>query len=62
MSVGLAALVKQWFRLDQNETTRSEIQKLWDHPTYENVEELRERMEKRIAFGTAGERHDGPRL
>ena len=43
-------LTKEWLRLDQNSSTRAEIENLSkDNPT-----ELRRRMSPRIAFGTAG--------
>ncbi|PBK96517.1 hypothetical protein ARMGADRAFT_699497 [Armillaria gallica] len=44
-------LVKEWLRMDKNEVTRNEIQKLWETG---NKEELEGRMRKRIEFGTAG--------
>lgn len=44
-------LVKEWLRMDKNEATRNEIQKLWE---IGNNEELERRMRKRIEFGTAG--------
>ncbi|KAK4991849.1 hypothetical protein LTR50_001468 [Elasticomyces elasticus] len=44
-------LVEEWLRLDQDESTRAEIQQLWNEG---NTEELERRLRKRIAFGTAG--------
>jgi phosphoglucomutase len=51
MDSSLQTLVEEWLRLDQDATTRSEIQKL---VAENNATELRLRLEKRIAFGTAG--------
>ncbi|KAJ6618234.1 hypothetical protein B0H10DRAFT_2164164 [Mycena sp. CBHHK59/15] len=47
----LRSLVNEWLRLDQNETSRHEIQRLWDE---RKTNELEERMRTRIEFGTAG--------
>lgn len=47
----LQALVDGWLRLDQDASTRAEIQKL---VAENNTIELRLRLQKRIAFGTAG--------
>ncbi|KAF8652709.1 hypothetical protein AX16_004213 [Volvariella volvacea WC 439] len=47
----LESLVEEWLRLDQNPSTRSEIQDLWDTGNYD---ELEKRMRNRIEFGTAG--------
>ncbi|KAK4994215.1 hypothetical protein LTR66_005708 [Elasticomyces elasticus] len=44
-------LVEEWLRLDEDESTRAEIQQLWNDS---NTEELERRLRKRIAFGTAG--------
>lgn len=51
MNSSLQTLIDEWLRLDQDASTRSEIQKL---VTENNIAELRLRLEKRIAFGTAG--------
>ncbi|KAJ7849080.1 hypothetical protein B0H14DRAFT_2766071 [Mycena olivaceomarginata] len=47
----LQSLVAEWLRFDQNETTKLEIQRLWDDG---NTTELEQRMRTRIEFGTAG--------
>ncbi|KAJ7349354.1 hypothetical protein DFH08DRAFT_865203 [Mycena albidolilacea] len=47
----LQSLVAEWLRFDQNETTKLEIQRLWDDS---NTTELEQRMRTRIEFGTAG--------
>ncbi|PVG04091.1 Phosphoglucomutase, first 3 domain-containing protein [Serendipita vermifera] len=44
-------LVDSWLKWDGNETTRAEIQRLWDEG---RTEELERRLRKRIEFGTAG--------
>lgn len=51
MDSSLKALVDEWVRLDQDASTRSEIQTL---VAVNNTAELQLRLEKRIAFGTAG--------
>ncbi|KZP29895.1 hypothetical protein FIBSPDRAFT_726687 [Athelia psychrophila] len=51
MSVSLESLVNDWLRLDKNETSRAEIQALWDA---QDTDELEKRMRTRIEFGTAG--------
>lgn len=51
MESTLQVLIKEWLRLDQDASTRSEIQEL---VAENNMAELRLRLEKRIAFGTAG--------
>lgn len=51
MNPSLKTLVDEWLRLDQDVSTRSEIQKL---VAENNTAELQLRLEKRIAFGTAG--------
>ncbi|KAH9901639.1 phosphoglucomutase first 3 domain-containing protein [Cubamyces lactineus] len=51
MDSALKDLVEQWLRLDPNEATRAEVQKLIDE---ENIVELKKRMSPRIEFGTAG--------
>ena len=50
-SVPLQDLVEDWLRLDQNDTTRNEISKLWEA---RDDTELEKRLRKRIEFGTAG--------
>ncbi|KAI5269722.1 hypothetical protein E4T47_06830 [Aureobasidium subglaciale] len=47
----LQDLVDEWLRLDQDATTRSEIEKLL---AQRDIAELQLRLSKRIAFGTAG--------
>ncbi|KAI5248905.1 hypothetical protein E4T43_01112 [Aureobasidium subglaciale] len=47
----LQNLVDEWLRLDQDATTRSEIEKLL---AQRDIAELQLRLSKRIAFGTAG--------
>ncbi|KAI0075472.1 hypothetical protein K474DRAFT_1624431 [Panus rudis PR-1116 ss-1] len=47
----LDELVQEWLRMDQNETTRREIEQLVAHG---NTFELEKRMRPRIEFGTAG--------
>ncbi|KAI4751532.1 hypothetical protein E4T52_15376 [Aureobasidium sp. EXF-3400] len=51
MDSTLQVLIKEWLRLDQDAITRKEIEKL---VAENNTAELRLRLEKRIAFGTAG--------
>ncbi|KAI0332089.1 phosphoglucomutase first 3 domain-containing protein [Cubamyces sp. BRFM 1775] len=51
MDATLKNLVEQWLRLDPNEATRAEVQKLVDEG---NTVELAKRMSPRIEFGTAG--------
>ncbi|KAJ7716660.1 hypothetical protein DFH07DRAFT_862010 [Mycena maculata] len=51
MPPSLKFLVNEWLRLDQNEPTRQEIQRLWDQG---KTVELEQRMRSRIEFGTAG--------
>ena len=51
MNSSLQTLVDEWLRLDQDASTRSEIQKL---VAENNTVELQLRLGKRIAFGTAG--------
>ncbi|KAJ6606624.1 hypothetical protein DFH09DRAFT_14666 [Mycena vulgaris] len=47
----LESLVNEWLRLDQNESTRQEIQNMWNEG---RTTELEQRMRNRIEFGTAG--------
>ncbi|THZ83855.1 hypothetical protein D6C84_04641 [Aureobasidium pullulans] len=51
MDQTLQNLVKEWLRLDQDESTRSEIESL---AAENKTIELQSRLQKRIAFGTAG--------
>lgn len=51
MSAPLQDLVKEWLRLDPNESTRKEVEHLWNTNA---VGELERRMRTRIEFGTAG--------
>lgn len=41
MAAPLEELVKEWIRLDENETTRNEVQALWDRG---QTDELEKRM------------------
>ncbi|KAJ3795961.1 hypothetical protein GGU11DRAFT_817363 [Lentinula aff. detonsa] len=50
-TTSLKELVDAWLRTDQNEVTRSEIQKLWEKS---DTKELERRLRPRIEFGTAG--------
>ncbi|KAG7086720.1 hypothetical protein E1B28_002654 [Marasmius oreades] len=47
----LKALVDDWMKMDRNEKTRQEIQRLWDSG---QEDELERRLRTRIEFGTAG--------
>ncbi|QRW11378.1 phosphoglucomutase/phosphomannomutase, alpha/beta/alpha domain protein [Ceratobasidium sp. AG-Ba] len=49
--------VEEWLALDKNETTRAEIETLWKTG---NIDELNNRLSKRIEFGTAGKFINGP--
>lgn len=51
MDSSLQALADEWLRIDQNPSTRAEVQALLSAA---NVPELDRRLRKRIAFGTAG--------
>lgn len=51
MSAPLEDLVKEWLRLDPNESTRKDVEHLWNNNA---VGELERRMRTRIEFGTAG--------
>ncbi|KAG1819614.1 uncharacterized protein BJ212DRAFT_1341994 [Suillus subaureus] len=51
MSAPLEDLVKEWLRLDPNESTRKDVEHLWNDNA---VDELERRMRTRIEFGTAG--------
>jgi phosphoglucomutase len=51
MDSTLQTLVNEWLRLDQDASTRSEIEEL---VAKNNTAELQLRLQKRIAFGTAG--------
>lgn len=50
-SAPLQDLVKEWLRLDPNESTRKDVEHLWNNNA---VGELERRMRTRIEFGTAG--------
>ncbi|KAI0948404.1 hypothetical protein AcV7_009159 [Taiwanofungus camphoratus] len=50
-SESLEALIHEWLRLDRNEITRNDIQRLYDEG---EIEELEKRLRRRIEFGTAG--------
>ncbi|KAG2075916.1 hypothetical protein BDR04DRAFT_1133082 [Suillus decipiens] len=51
MSAPLEDLVREWLRLDPNESTRKDVEQLWDNNA---IGELERRMRTRIEFGTAG--------
>lgn len=51
MDSSLKSLVDEWLRLDQDASTRAEIKQL---AAEDNTNELQLRLQKRIAFGTAG--------
>lgn len=51
LDTSLEALVEEWLRLDQNEVTKAEVQRLY---AAKDNAELERRMRKRIEFGTAG--------
>ncbi|KAG8738981.1 Phosphoglucomutase-3 [Ceratobasidium sp. 414] len=51
MASSLQSKVEEWLSLDKNETTRTEIEELWKAG---NIDELNNRLSKRIEFGTAG--------
>lgn len=51
MDSSIQILVNEWLRLDQDASTRAEIKKL---VAENNISELQLRLQKRIAFGTAG--------
>ncbi|KAG1736758.1 hypothetical protein EDB19DRAFT_1637442 [Suillus lakei] len=51
MSAPLEDLVKEWLRLDPNESTRKDVEQLWNDNA---IDELERRMRTRIEFGTAG--------
>ena len=50
--IPIAKLARMWIQMDQNETTKTEIEKLCENP--EHTKELEARLRKRIQFGTAG--------
>jgi hypothetical protein len=50
--IPIAELARMWIQMDQNETTKTEIEKLCENP--EDTKELEARLRKRIEFGTAG--------
>ncbi|KAG2115516.1 hypothetical protein DEU56DRAFT_932718 [Suillus clintonianus] len=47
----LEDLVKEWIRLDPNESTRKDVEQLWNN---KDIGELERRLRTRIEFGTAG--------
>jgi len=51
-NIPIAQLARMWIRMDQNETTRTEIEKLCENPS--DTKELELRLRHRIQFGTAG--------
>ena len=51
MDEALKKHVELWLSSDPDESTKAEIQKLVDDHKFD---ELRQRLDKRIAFGTAG--------
>ncbi|KAG2348449.1 Phosphoglucomutase, first 3 domain-containing protein [Suillus weaverae] len=51
MSALLEDLVKEWLRLDPNESTRKDVEHLWNNNA---IDEMERRMRTRIEFGTAG--------
>lgn len=51
MNTPLKNLVEEWLRLDPNESTRKDVEHLWNNNA---VGELERRMRTRIEFGTAG--------
>ena len=50
--IPVADLARMWIQMDQNETTRAEIEDLSRDPNGFN--ELEKRLRNRIQFGTAG--------
>ncbi|KAK8206903.1 hypothetical protein M8818_004738 [Zalaria obscura] len=52
MAATIEDLAQEWLRLDQDPTTRQEIETLLSQPS--SKDELELRLRKRIAFGTAG--------
>jgi hypothetical protein len=51
-NIPIAELARMWIQMDQNETTRAEIEKLSKDPN--GIHELESRLRNRIQFGTAG--------
>ena len=51
-NIPIAELAQMWIQMDQNETTRTEIEKLSKDP--DGIHELENRLRNRIQFGTAG--------
>jgi hypothetical protein len=49
--ISIEELTTMWLHMDQNETTKTEIQRLKDQ---NNTVELEKRLRQRIQFGTAG--------
>ena len=51
-NIPIAELTRMWIQMDQNETTRAEIENLSKDPN--SIHELENRLRNRIQFGTAG--------
>src|SRR5271155_5409556 len=51
-NIPIAELARMWIQMDQNETTRAEIESLSKDPN--GIHELENRLRNRIQFGTAG--------
>src|SRR5277367_5974774 len=51
-NIPIAELAWMWIQMDQNETTRAEIENLNKDP--KGIHELENRLRNRIQFGTAG--------
>ena|SRR5271155_5809860 len=51
-NIPIAELAQMWIQMDQNETTRTEIENLSKDP--DGIHELENRLRNRIQFGTAG--------
>jgi hypothetical protein len=50
-NISLDELTRMWIRMDQNERTKTEMQRLKD---VGDTKELEKRLRQRIQFGTAG--------
>ena len=51
-NIPIAELARMWIQMDQNETTRTEIENL--NKDTNGIHELENRLRNRIQFGTAG--------
>jgi hypothetical protein len=51
-NIPITDLAKMWIQMDQNQTTRTEIELLAKNP--QATQELEHRLRNRIQFGTAG--------